>query len=167
MNVLVSVLLVATSFWGLAFQHTPKVNTKDLQRLSGAQWSGTLTYLDYRTNKKVSILSDLSVTQLTKDKLSWVFDYRYPKEPKANSRDTVVISGNGTIIDGETVIERTNLDGDTVRVVTEKSGTDNNKNALLRFTYLFSAGSFSVKKEVRYEGTNEFIERNQYSWKRR
>jgi hypothetical protein len=50
--------------------------------------------------------------------------------------------------------------------VTEKSGMDNNKEALFRFTYVISANSFSIKKEVRYVGAEEYIERNQYDWKR-
>lgn len=167
MNILVVALLTASSLFGFTFLKQPKVNTKDLQRLTGAQWIGTLTYLDYRTNKKISILSNLIVTRSAEDKLSWIFEYQYPDEPKANSKDTVTISKDGKTIDGKTVIERTTLAGDTIRIVTEKSGTDNDKSALFRYTYLLSARSFSIKKEVRYEGTTEFIERNQYSWQRK
>lgn len=166
MNIFVSALLVASSFFGLAFPETPKVKTKDLQRLTGRQWTGTLTYADYRTNKKVSISSNLTVTRSATDKLSWVFEYQYPDEPKANSTETVTISSDGTTIDGEKVVERTRLAGDTLRIVTEKTGPDNNKNALFRFTYVLSAMSLSIRKEVRYEGEAQFFERNQYSWKR-
>lgn len=166
MNIFITILLVASSLFGLTFAQQPKADKKDLQRLTGAQWRGTLTYLDYRTNKKVSIPSNLTVTQSAEDKLSWVFEYQYPDEPKANSKDTVTISRDGKTIDGETVIERKNLAGNTTRIVTEKSGSDNDKSALFRFTYLLSARSFSIRKEVRYEGSTEFIERNQYSWQR-
>ncbi len=100
-------LLIASSIFGSAFTAQPKVNSKDLQRLTGAQWKGTLTYLDYRSNKKVSIPSHLTVTRSVKGKFSWVFDYQYPDEPKANSRDIVRISKDGRVIDGENVIERT------------------------------------------------------------
>jgi len=50
--------------------------------------------------------------------------------------------------------------------VTVKSGMDNNKKALFRFTYMISPKSFSIKKEVRYEVMQEYLERNQYNWKR-
>lgn len=166
MNIFFSALLVVSPFLGLVFLKTPKVNTKDLQRLTRAQWAGTLTYSDYRTNKKVSIRSHLTVTQSAEDKLSWVFEYQYPDEPEADGKETVTISKDGTIIRGETVVERTNLAGDAVRIVAEKRGQDNEKNALFRFTYLLGPESFSIRKEVRYEGTAEFFERNQYSWKR-
>ncbi len=127
---------------------------------------GDLTYLDYRTNRRTSITSNLTVTRSAENEQSWVFEYQYPDEPNANSRETVTISENGETIDGERVIERTMLPGGTLRIRTEKTGPDNNRNALFRFTYLLNANSFSIKKEVRYEGTTEFFERNQYSWQR-
>lgn len=144
----------------------PKLSAADLQRLTGKPWAGTLTYLDYRTNKTVSIAANLVVSQSDGDKRSWVFEYQYPDEPKANSKETVVISQDGRVINGERVVERVRLARDRLRIVTEKSDPDNDKKALFRFTYLISANSFSTKKEVRYEGTEAFIERNQYSWRR-
>ncbi len=35
-----------------------------------------------------------------------VFEYQYPDEPQANSKRTVTVSKDGTVFDGETVIER-------------------------------------------------------------
>jgi hypothetical protein len=166
MNVFVSTFLVALSLFGLIFQNAPEVKTRDFQPLVGAPWTGTLTYLDYRSNKKVSIPSNLTVTQSNVDKLSWVFEYQYPDEPKANGKETLTISDDGRIIDGQTVVERANIGGNALKIVTEKSGMDDNKKALFRFTYLLNATSFSIKKEVRYEGATELVERNQYSWKR-
>jgi apolipoprotein D and lipocalin family protein len=144
----------------------PRLSASDLHVLTGAPWIGTLTYLDYRTNKRVSIASNLKVSQLKGDATAWVFEYQYPHEPKANSQETVTISAEGGIINGERVTERASLDGKGLRFVTEKSGMDNNKEALFRFTYVISANSFSIKKEVRYVGAEEYIERNQYDWKR-
>lgn len=166
MSIFVSALLVASSFAGLAFPQTPKVRAEDLRRLTGAQWTGSLTYLDYRSNKKVSIPSNLTVRQTAGDELSWVFEYQYPDEPKANNKHAVTIGEGGTVINGEKVIEMTPLDGDALRIVTEQAGSDNDKKALFRYTYLLGPSSFSIKKEVRPEGASEFFERNQYSWKR-
>jgi hypothetical protein len=149
-----------------AFAQTPKVKVKDLQNLTGAQWTGTLTYLDYRKNTRVSIPSNLTVTQSKDDKSSWIFEYQYPDEPKANSKETIAISKDGKTFDGKTVIERTRLADKTLKIVMEKSGSDNDKKALFRFTYLLGKTSFSIKKEVRYEETTDFFVRNEYSWKR-
>jgi hypothetical protein len=150
----------------MALTDAPRLKTRDLQILTGQQWTGTLTYLDYRSNKRVSIVSNLIVRQSKKDKRDWIFEYQYPDEPKANSQETVTISQDGRTINGERVIERGNLASDRLKIVTEKSGMDNDKKALVRYIYLISAKSFSIKKEVKYEGTEEYIERNQYEWKR-
>ena len=166
MQILVPCFLIVLSLFGFIPMESPEVKTGDLQLLTGSQWTGTLTYLDYRRNKKVSIPSNLSVSQSTEDKRSWVFEYQYPDEPKANNKNIVTISKDGRIINGETVVERTGLAGKTLKIVTEKSGSDNDKAATLRYTYLIGSKSFSIRKEVRYEGATEYIERNEYRWER-
>lgn len=166
MKRIISLWLITLSFVVLSFGQSPQVKIKDLQVLTGARWTGNLAYLDYGTEKKVLIPSDLIVRQAKDDKLSWVFEYQYPDEPKANSTEIVAVSKDGKMFDGEMVIERTNLTGKTVKVVTEKSGSDNDKKALFRFTYLLSKKSFSIRKEVKYEGATEFFVRSEYNWKR-
>ena len=164
MKVFMFALLAA--FVSFVPQQSPRVSAEDLRRLTGARWTGTLTYLDYRSNKPVSIPSSLTVTQAAGDENAWVFEYEYPDEPKANGKQTLKIEEGGTVFDGETVVERTGLDGGGFRLVTEKRGRDNDKEALFRFTYTLDGSAFSVKKEVRPEGASDFFERNRYSWKR-
>ena len=166
MKVLGLVLLAASAFVGLAQQQSPKVSAEDLRRLTGARWTGTLTYLDYRANRQVSIPSNLTVTQAAGDETSWVFEYEYPDEPKANGKRSLKLSDDGAVFDGETVVERASLDGGGFRLVTVKRGKDNEKEALFRFTYTLEGSTFNIKKEVRAEGAAEFFERNRYSWKR-
>ena len=166
MKVCLTLLLALSSLLALALVDAPRLKTGDLQILTGQPWAGTLVYLDYRTNKKVSIASNLVVSQSKKDKRGWVFEYQYPDEPKANSQETVTISQDGRTINGERVVERASLASDRLKIVTEKGGMDNDKKAVVRYTYLISAKSFSIKKEVRYEGAEAYIERNQYDWKR-
>lgn len=166
MKKIISIFLIALFSSIFALGQVPKVKIKDLQNLTGAQWTGTLSYLDYGKNTKVSIPSNLTVTQSKDNKSSWIFEYQYPDEPKANSKEIVAITEDGKIFDGETVIERTNLADKTLRIVTEKSGTDNDKKALFRFTYLIGKTNFSIKKEVQYEGKTDFFVRNEYSWKK-
>lgn len=168
MSVFVSALLIAASLFAQAAAGAmPKLEAGDLKRLTGAQWKGTLTYLDYGKNKKVTIPSHLAVAGPGADELSWTFDYQYPDEPRANSKGVVVVSQDGTIFDGGQVVERaTAAAGGVLKIVTEKAGTDNDKPALFRFTYLLGPSSFSIRKEVRHEGAAEFFERNHYSWTR-
>ena len=166
MNILFVALSAFSLFAALILPQSAKILPEDLRRLTGARWSGMLTYTDYTSNRRVSIPSTLIVTESAGDASSWVFEYGYPEEPKANGKQTVKLDDGGTRLDGETVVERTSLDGGLLRIVTEKRGTDNDKPALFRYTYIISASSFSVKKEVRIEGASEFFERNVYSWSR-
>ena len=159
-------LLIVSNLLTLAAPLAPKVADADLRLLTGAQWTGTLTYLDYRSNKKVSIPSTLTVARSAEDRRSWVFDYKYPDEPKADGKETVTLSRDGRAINDETVTERAKLPGGSLKIVTEKKGRDNDRDAVFRYTYLLSAKSFSIRKEVRYEGASEFFERNEFSWKR-
>ncbi|HEY0171983.1 MAG TPA: hypothetical protein VGB98_13255 [Pyrinomonadaceae bacterium] len=166
MNVLFTALLSASLLAALAWPQAACVRPEDLRRLTGARWTGTLTYTDYSSNRRVSIPSNLNVTVRDGDSTSWVFEYEYPKEPKANGRREVTLGRDGATLDGEAVVERTSLEDGTLRVVTEKRGTDNDRAALFRFTYLIGASSFSVRKEVRRDGDDRFFERNVYSWSR-
>jgi hypothetical protein len=166
MKLFVLVLLFTSAFTGQTPRQTPRVSAENLRKLSGARWTGSLTYLDYRSNKRVSIPSNLSVTQAEGDETAWVFDYEYPDEPKANGKPTLKIDDDGAVFDGETVVERTGLDGGGFRLVTVKRGRDDGKEALFRFTYTLDRSAFSIRKEVRPEGAAEYFERNTYSWKR-
>ncbi len=166
MNIFICALLTVSSLFGLASQQPAKITAADLQQLTGAQWKGTLTYLDYKSKKQVSIPANLTVTPTAQDARSWMFEMQYPDEPQANGRETVTLAPDGRTLSGEAVLERTLLPDHTLKIVTEKTGPDNDKQATFRYTYLLSSNSFSIKKEVKYEGTTEYFERNQYNWKR-
>ena len=166
MKALILAFLLGSQIFGSVSLNEARIKRDDLQILTGTQWSGTLTYLDYRSKKKVSIPANLHVTPNVEDKWSWVFEYVYPDEPHANSREIVRLSEDGRSINGEVVLERLSLPDNTVRFVTEKKGEDNDRSASIRFTYLLNAKSFSIQKEVRYEDEDQFFERNSFDWKR-
>lgn len=165
MKTLILALLLGSQSFG-SFSLEARIKRDDLHLLTGTQWSGTLTYLDYRSKKKVTIPVNLNVRANGEDKWSWVFEYEYPDEPQANSKEIVRLSKDGRTMNGEVVLERISLPGNTIRFVTEKNGEDNNRKASIRFTYSVNAKSFSIRKEVRYEGEEQFFERNGYDWKR-
>lgn len=145
---------------------TPSVKPEDFAPLLGGPWIGTLTYRDYSSNKEVSIASNLKVIRATENNRAWIFEYEYPKEPKANSKETVVISEDGTSVNDEKVVAQESLAGGVLRLVTERAGDDNDQDALIRHIYLISNSSFSSTKEVRPQGSTKFFERNRYSWRR-
>ena len=166
MNLFILLILIAVQSFGVFSATEARIKRNDLQILTGAQWSGTLTYLDYRSRKPVSIPVNLSVKPNAGDDRSWVFTYNYPDEPHANSEEILRLSKDGRSINGEVVLERTDLRDNTIRVVTEKKGEDDNRSASIRYTYLLNVSSFSITKEVRYEGDDKYFERNFYRWKR-
>jgi len=166
MKIIICLLIFASSAFGFVNLNRPKIKSDDFKRLTNGHWKGKLTYQDYRSNKKVSIPSNLTVTESSEDKLSWIFEYEYPDEPKANKKSIVKIRKDGKTLDDETVVERTKLPNETLKIVTTKNGMDNNKPAVFRYIYLINKKTFSIKKEVKYEGTQEFFERNEYSWNR-
>ena len=166
LNRVAPALALAASLRSLAAQPVPRIEPADVQRLAGAPWKGSLTYLDYTSRKPVSIASTLVVTRADAEGRSWRFDYQYPDEPKANSASSVTIAGDGSTIDGERVTARSVLAGGIVRIVTEQSGQDDRRPAVFRFTYLLGDSSFSRRKEVKFEGTADYFERHTYSWTR-
>ena len=144
---------------------TPVVMPEDFSLLTGGRWTGTLVYLDYGSNKETSIPSHLTVTKSPGENLTWIFEYEYPREPKANSKEKVKLTTDGTSINDEKVVARETLGG-VLRLVTERRGKDNDRDALIRYTYLIGQSSFSIKKEVRPDGSSRFFERNRYTWQR-
>lgn len=161
------IFFFVTGMLGISvFSQTPTVSARDLKPLEGRQWTGTLTYLDYTSGKKTTIKSNIVVTRSSSDALSWTFEMYYPLEPAADGKDEVSLSLDGRTFNGEAVIESTKLPGGILRVVTTAPGKDDNRNATIRHTYLIGKRTFSIQKEVKFDGTDEFIERNIYNWER-
>ena len=142
------------------------IRLKDLKPLEGKTWVGDLTYLDYTSKKKTSIKSNVLITRSRTDQLVWTFDMQYPLEPGANSKEDVKLSADGKTFDGEMVVERINLPDGSLRIVTTKPGKDDNRDATFKHTYLIGKKSFSLRKDVKFDGVEEFFERNTYSWTR-
>jgi hypothetical protein len=88
-------------------------------------------------------------------------------EPTANGNDTLTISSDGTMIDDTKVVSRTEQDG-VLQIITEKNGIDgnDNKKALLRYVYGIGKRSFIKRKEVKFDGEDKFIMRNEFKMSR-
>lgn len=159
-------LFLVFAFVVSASAQTASISARDLKPIEGRQWTGTLTYLDYTSGKKTTIKSNIVVTHSDSDALSWTFEMHYPLEPAADGKDEVKLSLDGRTFDGESVIERTKLSGGILRVVTTGRGKDDNRDAVFRHTYLIGKKTFSIRKEVKFDGSNDFFERNIYTWER-
>ena len=133
---------------------------KDLSNSVG-RWEGKLTYLDYSSGKPYTMLANIKI-DLTSDKKGYIMGYEYPKEPQANSKDTTFIIDN--FFDKEKIVEFKKDSVGGFSLVTEIEGEDGNENkkAILRHTYQLISNTYSIKKEVKFEGSDIWVKRNEY-----
>ncbi|MBX3379387.1 MAG: hypothetical protein KF805_04780 [Phycisphaeraceae bacterium] len=174
-----SAKVLAATFMALGAigcESPPRVTDADIDRLTGPQWNGTLTYRDYTTNKNTTIESTLLVVKApsgTKgtnesagETSGWEFRFGYPHEPKVDFSKLITLSSDGSRLGDETVTRRASLPGGTLRIVTEKHGTDNDKPAQFQFHYNITPTRLTMTKLVKPDGSSEFFERNEYQWSR-
>jgi hypothetical protein len=154
-------ILIATAFLLLCSSlKAQSVQVKDLSNSVGS-WEGKLTYLDYASGKPFTMLANIKIG-LTADNKGFIMGYEYPNEPHANSKDTTFIAGN--YFGKDKIVEFVkDLDGG-YKMITEINGNDgnDNKKAILRHTYLLKSKTFSIIKDVKFEGTDKWIKRNEY-----
>lgn len=149
----------------LAFSQSHVLTIADLKNVVGC-WQGTLTYLDYTTNKPFSMSANLVIKRIGMTK-SFSFQNIYPKEPEANSTDTISISKGGKFLNKEVVRSKRKLLDGSLEIISELLGEDgnDNKKAKFRFTYLIGPKMYMHKKEVQFAGSTEWILRHEYKYK--
>ncbi len=154
-------ILFATAFFLLCLSvKAQSLQVKDLSNSVGS-WEGKLTYLDYSTGKPYTMSANIKIS-LTKNKNGYIMGYEYPNEPQANSKDTTYIVNK--LFGKDKIVEfKKTVDGG-YSLVTEIAGEDgnDNKKAILRHTYLLKNKTFSIVKDVKFEGTDKWIKRNEY-----
>lgn len=159
-------LLVLVIISGFAFiEQRSSVSVKDFRPAFG-KWKGALTYLDYSSGKPYSMPANSTISSYNHQGI--IISMEYPDEPKANGNDTLFISTDGTMLDEATVVSNKKMDDNTREIITERNGTDGNDNrkAVLRHIYKISKRLFISRKEVRFEGEEKFILRNEYKMNR-
>ena len=122
---------------------------------------GKLIYMDYITGKPLTILANIRIS-LTDDKKGYVAGYEYPKEPHANSKDTTYVVDQLFGKDRIVAFKKDSTGG--FNFITEIDGEDGNdhKKAILRHTYQLISNTYSIKKEVKFEGSDIWVKRNEY-----
>jgi hypothetical protein len=137
---------------------------KQLQKSLG-NWEGKLTYLDYTSGQPFTLLANIKIN-FTENNLGWITGYEYPKEPHANSTDTIYYINKQ--FGNETIVEFNQQKNGDFTLITERSGEDGNdhKKALLRHVYSLIGDSFTIKKEVKFQDAAIWIKRNEYQFNR-
>jgi hypothetical protein len=146
-------------------QNNVTISAKDFEPLVGA-WDGTLSYLDYTSNKPVNMPAQVDVAMLPGKTGGIILKNSFSKERNVRWADTLTISANGRMLGSEKVISKERLINGMLRIVTEEKGVDGNdrKPALFRFTYTIGANYFSKSKAVLFNKAAEWLQRNEYSY---
>lgn len=159
-----SILIILILFFPLCNYSQPQITSEDLKTIVG-NWEGKITYLDYQTNKPFTMSANLNVVN-GKNENSLVLNNIYPNEPKANNSDKIKVTKNGTLLNGHLIIKREKLENGQIKIQTEHSGKDDNKKALIRYTYLISKDHFLIRKEVQFDEFDNWIKRSEFIYKR-
>ena len=124
-------------------------------------WKGNLTYLDYKSGKPYTMSANIKLS-LTEDKSGYIMRYEYPDEPYANSVDTTYV--NDKLFGKDKIVEFKKTSEGGFTFITEIEGEDGNdhRKAILRHTYTLKANTFSAVKDVKFDGTDKWIKRNEY-----
>ncbi len=149
----------------------PDLTPGELAPLEG-QWTGTLTYRDYSTDKQTTIPVRIVANPTSTDKRNWQMQFFYTKEPHANQTEKVRLAKDGTSWDGARVIEKTRTSGGMpesegkLEFVTEEKGKDNNLPATFRHVWVLKANTLTMEKQVKYDKGGDFFRRNIYQFVR-
>jgi len=142
-----------------------RINIEEINKLEG-EWSGNLTYIDYNSGKPYSMPCSVSIeSKRTHKKL--MLRFSYPNEPKANNKEIIKISKDGSLIDNNKIVSKTMLD-DIVTITTESFGKDGNqgRNARIKTMYSIGENTLVIRKEVNFEDSEGWIMRNEYKFER-
>ena len=165
MNKLFIAILIASGFAFIQF--SPVVSVKDFKPAFG-KLKGSLTYLDYSSGRPYTMPANIIISRDNTNDHRLIFAFEYPDEPKASGNDTLIISNDGLQVDGAAVISKKKNREGYLEIVTEKNGIDGNDNrkAVLKHIYTIGKKMFSNRKEVRFDGEEKFILRNEYKMSR-
>ena len=161
---MIKILCISALYFLCTSTNAQSLLVKDLS-ISVGTWEGKLTYLDYTSGKPYTMSVNIQIG-LTADKKGYVMGYEYPTEPHANSKDTTYIIDKK--FGNDSVVEFLKYPDEGYKMITEVEGKDGNddKKAILRHIYDLKPNTYTITKEVKFVGTDVWIKRNQYVFKR-
>ena len=164
---LLSNLLVVT-----IYAQNTAVQNSDFATIN-QQWVGQLQYLNYGDDKSIVAIPCSLKTDFTKGKVNSIieFDELDKNGKKMINKAKFYLSKNGKyfMMDKEKwEIISTENTAKTIQIIATKKGEDNGRSAEMKITWLLEKGkSLSWKKDVRYEGTNNFFNRNNFTFSKK
>lgn len=126
-------------------------------------WEGSLTYLDYSTNKPFTIPANIEIEQVAERTFTLLNSF--PEETNVVWVDTFQFNTENLFLNTANIIE-TKIIGNTFNFITEEAGFDGNDNApaIIRHFYTVCADSFSSRKEVKFIDSDKWVIRHTYNY---
>ena len=151
-------------------QTVVKIEESHLKELTG-NWSGELTYLDYKDDKSKISLKVRTTNSWSKPALTRRTIFTEPNGKEIKSDSVLKIGDDRRSLDEDKDnwrVVKNDYDRDKKQriIILETDGEDNNKKANLRKTIAIGKNQYSITKEVRYEGTSDYIFRNEFRFSR-
>lgn len=138
------------------------IKLSDFESLNNTSWKGSLTYIDYQSEKPETVNATMQL-KIVNDKI--ISNVQYTYEPKKNNKVVVKIKKNGTYFGNEKVINFSKTNG--VRTLkTIYQAKDNGKKANVFVTHTLTDSTYVVITEIEYLGTNQRFTRNSYNYKK-
>lgn len=155
--------ILSISAYLLIFQLSAQatITTSDFEILNNTSWVGTLTYLDYQSGKPTDVATTMQI-KISGNIIEQNIQYTW--EPNKNINAKIKIKKNGTHLGKQKVISKTIKEEGTMELRTSFKGKDNNKKATMFYTYVVSANTYQVTKEVQLDGSNKRFMRNNYNY---
>jgi hypothetical protein len=159
------VFLYISLLFSIVGNTQPSVSIADFKSLAG-KWKGTLTYLDYSSNKLTSIPANTFVEIISDTEFNQYL--YYTEEPEKDQKTTYNIHALGTALGDRRLIEKIIEPDGSIKLILASTGTDGNdqRQAVFRHIMIISPYQFIITKMVRFNGENKFFERHTYSFSR-
>lgn len=154
----------ADALTGLDAANGMTVTMDEFRGLEGDNWEGSLSYLNYNSDKRSTIPVKLAVKVLNEKALQYAI--QYPGEDQHNAKERLKLSSDGTRINGYIITNREQTTDGTLILTTEGKGQDDNRSAEIQVIYAVAADRFSIRKNVRFKKSGAYINRNEYSLRR-
>ena len=148
----------------------PRVSGPDLSAARANDWRGTLTYLDYGTHKPVVLNTGVRGEMNSVNRIILRFDYEEPNKTHVFGTDTLTVAPDGTHVhwDGTDFAVKAKqwLPNQTLRLVLEGAGQDDNRPVTIRKTLVLNQHLLTIRKQVQFAADTAFIQRNGYQFTR-
>ena len=138
-------------------------------------WSGTLEYRDYRSDRRVTLPTTLAVTAAADGGLDYVYTYDDGPGKTVVSRERVTVTpaagtyrvqnADGTYDATFTALNLRDFGAASNTVVLAGNGTENDVPVELRITITLTASELTMTRESKRAG-GEWLFRNRYAFTR-